>query len=152
MSNQEPDLVKTLTVPVAPDRAFAVFVDDLDAWWPLGSFSVGGETSSAAFERDADGRATRLVERLADGTTADWGRVTRWDPPHVVAVTWHPGERADAATLVEVRFSPADAGTDVVLTHSGWDALTDGAGARGRYEGGWDAVLAPFAERASAAG
>ena len=71
-------LVKSLAVPAAPERAIAVFVDELAAWWPLGAFSVGGETSTAAFERDADGRAVRLVETLADGTTTDWGRVTRW--------------------------------------------------------------------------
>ncbi|MFE6235975.1 SRPBCC domain-containing protein [Cellulosimicrobium sp. NPDC057862] len=143
-------LVKTLDVPAPPEHAFAVFVDELAAWWPLGAFSVGGETSTAAFERDADGRAVRLVETLADGTTADWGRVTRWDPPHAVAFTWHPGERADAATDVEVTFSPAGEGSDVVLTHSGWSARHDGAGARARYDDGWDLVLAPFAERAGA--
>ena len=145
-------LVKSLAVPAAPERAFAVFVDELAAWWPLGAFSVGGETSTAAFERDADGRAVRLVETLADGTTTDWGRVTRWDPPHAVAFTWHPGERADAATDVEVAFSPFGEGTDVVLTHSGWSARHDGAGARDRYDGGWELVLAPFAERAGGSG
>jgi uncharacterized protein YndB with AHSA1/START domain len=144
-------LVKTVTVPVPPERTFAVFVDELGAWWPLGAFSVGGETSTAAFTRDADGRATRLVETLADGTVTDWGRVTRWDPPHAVAFTWHPGERADAATDVEVTFAPAGEGTDVVLTHSGWSARSDGGGARERYEGGWDLVLAPFADRTRSA-
>lgn len=145
MTAATPPLVKTVAVPVAPEHAFALFVDELGAWWPLGAFSVGGETSTAAFERDADGRATRLVETLADGTTADWGRVTRWDPPDAVAFTWHPGERADAATDVEVTFSWSGKSTDVVLTHSGWDARSDGAGARERYDGGWDQVLAPFA-------
>jgi len=146
-----PGLVKTVAVTAPPERAFAVFVDDVDAWWPLDGFSVGGASSSVAFERGPDGRATRLVESLAAGGTADWGAVTRWDPPRAVAFTWHPGERADAATHVEVTFSPAGDGTDVVLTHSAWGERSDGERARATYDTGWELVLAPFAARAGAA-
>ncbi|OLT52285.1 SRPBCC domain-containing protein [Cellulosimicrobium sp. CUA-896] len=142
------DLVKTVTVPAPPARAFAVFVDEIGAWWPLGGFSVGGATSTVAFERDDDGRATRLVETLADGRAADWGTVTRWEPPRAVAFTWHPGERADAATHVEVTFTPDGDGTLVCLLHGAWAARSDGAAARERYDTGWEAVLAPFAAAA----
>ncbi|WP_435737858.1 SRPBCC domain-containing protein [Cellulosimicrobium sp. PMB13] len=143
-----PDLVKTVIVPARPDRAFAVFVEEVGAWWPLAGFSVGGASSSVAFERDPDGRATHLVETLADRGTAVWGAVTRWDPPHALAFTWHPGERADAATRVEVTFTPDGDATAVVLTHSGWEARADGEGARTRYDTGWELVLKPFAEHA----
>jgi uncharacterized protein YndB with AHSA1/START domain len=145
-----PDLVTTVTVPARPDRAFAVFVDEVGAWWPLAGFSVGGASSSVAFERDPDGRATRLVETLADGGSADWGTVTRWDPPHSLAFTWHPGEQADAATRVEVTFTPDGDATVVALTHSGWEARADGGAARTRYGTGWKLVLQPFAEHAAA--
>lgn len=141
-------MVKTVTVPARPDRAFAVFVDDIGAWWPLGGFSVGGESSTVAFARDDDGRATRLVETLAAGGTTDWGVVTRWEPPHVVAFTWHPGEGADAATHVEVTFTPDGDGTLVRLVHGGWAARADGAAACERYDTGWEVVLAPFAAAA----
>ncbi|WP_454042130.1 SRPBCC domain-containing protein [Cellulosimicrobium sp. Marseille-Q8652] len=144
-----PDLVKTVTVPARPDRAFAVFVDEVGAWWPLAGFSVGGASSSVAFERDPDGRATRLVETLADGGSTDWGTVTRWDPPHALAFTWHPGERADAATRVEVTFASDGDATVVVLTHSGWEARADGAAARTHYATGWELVLQPFVEHAA---
>ncbi|MBD5785610.1 SRPBCC domain-containing protein [Cellulosimicrobium terreum] len=160
-TDQLPDLVTEVTVPTGPDRAFALFVDEIGAWWPLAGFSSGGADSSVAFERAPDGRPARLVETLADGTTTDWGTVTAWDPPHAVAFTWHPGARADAATQVEVTFAPAtsdDTGdgradhdgsssTLVVLTHSGWDARSDAPSARARYETGWDVVLAPFIDR-----
>jgi uncharacterized protein YndB with AHSA1/START domain len=144
-----PELVKTVTVPGGPEHAFAVFVDQIGAWWPLADFSVGGTSSTVAFERDPEGGATQIVETLADGTTTGWGAVTRWDPPHALAFTWHPGERADAATRVEVTFTPDGGATLVVLTHSGWDAREDGQGARASYDRGWAAVLAPFAEHAA---
>lgn len=144
------DLVKTVTVAARPDRAFAVFVDDVGAWWPLGGFSVGGDSSSVAFARDAEGRATRLVETLTDGGTTDWGAVTRWEPPHAVAFTWHPGERADAATHVEVTFTPDGDGTLVRLVHGGWAARSDGAAASESYDTGWERVLAPFAAAVAA--
>jgi Activator of Hsp90 ATPase homolog 1-like protein len=143
------DLIKTVTVPARPDRAFTVFVDEIGTWWPLGGFSVGGASSTVAFERDAAGRAARLVETLADGTTTAWGSVTRWDPPRAVAFTWHPGERAESATHVEVTFTAEGDGTLVRLAHGGWSARTDGTAARERYDTGWEVVLAPLAAAAA---
>ena len=146
-----PDLVKTVAVTAPPERAFAVFVDDVDAWWPLDGFSVGGASSSVAFERGPEGHATRLVESLAAGGTADWGAVTRWDPPRAVAFTWHPGERADAATRVEVTFSPSDRSSHAECVSMTSVPSPDGERARATYDTGWELVLAPFAARAGAA-
>lgn len=44
-----------------------------------------------------------------------------------------------------MRFSPEGPGVRVELEHRGFDE----AGPRGRYEGGWDIVLAPFVEQAT---
>ena len=66
----------------------------------------------------------RIVERSAGGEAAVWGTVTRWEPPSVVAFSWHPGHPADRASQVEVTFTPAAPGRTMVrLEHTGWDVL-----------------------------
>ena len=57
-------------------------------------------------------------------------------------LSWHPGEPAADATVVEVEFTDDDDGTRVVLTHHGWERLGERAGtARASYAGGWLSVL-----------
>ena len=34
---------KELTLAVAPERAFALFTEDVSRWWPMRSHSVGGD-------------------------------------------------------------------------------------------------------------
>lgn len=61
------------------------------------------------------------------------------------AMTWHPGSDPARATRVEVCFDAADdGGTILQLRHDGWAARADGSRVRGRYDGGWDAVLGRF--------
>ena len=132
----------TVTVAVAPDRAFELFTSDIGEWWPLDTHSVGGASSTLDMECGPDGR---IVEHLADGGTDLWGRITTWDPPCRLAFTWHPGRDAEQATDVEVRFVAVDSGTRVELEHRGWERRADAASMRPRYESGWVAVLGCFA-------
>ncbi len=139
-------LTKTVRVAVARDRAFELFTARIGAWWPLATHSVGGATSRGlVLERRRGGR---LVELLADGSTADWGQVTAWEPPARVALTWHPGTPPEEATRVEVSFTSDGPGTLVTLVHSGWESRPDGTHARGGYETGWDSVLRPYVDLA----
>ncbi|MFH5823866.1 SRPBCC domain-containing protein [Georgenia sp. AZ-5] len=142
-------LVKTVTVPVGVDRAFELFTEEMSRWWPLVTHSVGeAQATGVTLEGRLGGR---IVETLADGSTSVWGTVTAWEPPGVVAFTWHPGRGADEATAVEMHFTEADGGTFVRLSHSGWAARDDAGSAWRSYDTGWERVLARYARLASGA-
>ena len=83
----------------------------------------------------------QIVERSADGRTAVWGTVTRWEPPRAVAFSWHPGQPAQPASHVEITFAARAGQTLVTLVHTGWDAFADPAAARAEYDQGWPMVL-----------
>ena len=141
-------LRKSAHVPQTTDEAFRIFVDDIAAWWPLASHSVGRDRATAVvFEHGLDGR---IVETYGDGDTTVWGTVTAWDPPNRVRFSWHPGTPEDEATEVEVTFTGDGAGgTRVELTHSGWGNRPDGTDTRSSYDTGWDLVFGAYAHRAA---
>ena len=130
-----------VTVRCTPARAFRVFTERIADWWPMATHSVHGEGGTVGFEEG------RLVERHGDRSEC-WGEVRRWDPPHALALTWHPGRGADEATEVEVSFTEEEQGrTRVRLVHSGWERRD--AAARESYVTGWAAVLARYVDAAA---
>jgi uncharacterized protein YndB with AHSA1/START domain len=134
---------KVVTVETTPERAFALFTGGIQQWWPLRTHSVGEQ--QAAGVSFGEGIGGTIVETLADGTTALWGRVTRWEPPHLVAFTWHPGNPESEAGEVRVTFTPDESGATLVeLVHTGWERRPDGARARDGYDSGWSTVLNEF--------
>jgi uncharacterized protein YndB with AHSA1/START domain len=140
---------KTIVVPLRSERAFALFTDRIGTWWPIATHSVGLEHARAV---DLDvSVGGELRETLDDGSTALWGTVLELDPPHRLAMTWHPGRDAEDATLLELTFTAlGDDATTVSLTHSGWERWEDGRDRRADYDSGWDAVLAGYVSIASA--
>jgi uncharacterized protein YndB with AHSA1/START domain len=142
-----PPVIRSITVPWARDAAFRRFTQDIATWWPLSSHSIGQDAAmTVTFEGRVGGR---IYETISGGTESDWGKVTAWDPPHRVAFTWHPGQQADTAQLVEVQFAAEGAGTRVQLTHSGWEKLGARQGQRMRraYGMGWAGVLRMYQGR-----
>jgi uncharacterized protein YndB with AHSA1/START domain len=141
-----PALRKVITVEATPERAFELFTTGIQQWWPLATHSVGEQQAvGVAF---GEGLGGTIVETLADGSTEVWARVTRWEPPHVVAFTWYPGNPESEAGNVEVTFTPnSSGGTVVELVHSGWDRRPDGGRARAGYDTGWDVVLDQFVRK-----
>jgi uncharacterized protein YndB with AHSA1/START domain len=140
---------KSVTVPATPDRAFELFTARFGDWWPLATHSVGTDKAAAvSFEAGLGGV---IVETLADGTTSTWGTVTQWEPPGLVAFSWHAGTPESEAGLVEVSFTPSGPGSTLVeLVHTGWENRPDGARARAGYQTGWDPVIDEY-KRAAAA-
>jgi uncharacterized protein YndB with AHSA1/START domain len=139
---------KSVTVPAAPRRAFELFTAHMHQWWPLPTHSVGAEHAVGIVFGAGAGAA--IVETMADGTTAVWGTVTRWEPPHRVAFTWHPGAAEAEATRVEVTFTQSGPASTVVrLVHSGWERRPDSASARANYDSGWEPVLGCFEQAAA---
>jgi uncharacterized protein YndB with AHSA1/START domain len=135
--------MKSVTVRRSVEEAFAHFTDEIATWWPLRSHSVGEEKAeTCVFEGRVGGK---IYERHRDGTTAVWGAVTAWERPHRAAFTWHPGRAPDTAQEVEVRFTPTDAGTQVDVTHSGWERYgAKAAEAHAGYDSGWEFVLGRY--------
>ena len=85
-----------------------------------------------------------VIEIAADGARHVWGEVLEWAPGAALRMTWHPGKMAEQGTQVRVTFAPDGDGCRVELTHSGWEALEDGAKMRAGYNSGWDGVLERF--------
>ena len=131
-------LVKKVVVPVGTERAFEVFTAEMSAWWPLPSHSVGEDSArEVRFEGAVGGR---IVEYGDTGEIASWGTVSDWDPPTSVSFTWHPGSDPQQAGHVTVTFRPVDDGTEVELTHSGWERRPAGNAT------GWDYVLGKYVD------
>jgi uncharacterized protein YndB with AHSA1/START domain len=150
---------KSVRVRASVERAFSVFVEQMETWWPA-THHIGDTPFEAIFVEPRVGG--RWYERNAQGKLCDWGTVLTWDPPHRVTFSWHVGPGHDSpdwkfdpdmakASEVEIRFSADGAGTTLVeLEHSklerhgeGYEqlrALFDGPGA-------WTGILEQFARR-----
>lgn len=119
-------------VEVAPDDAFRIFHEDLEAWWRRGlAYRVSrGDRGLLHLEPWVGGRLFESVDvpRSVRGEPASTaivtGRVLAWDPPRRMLLEWRgvnfaPGER----TEIDVRFEASRSGTLVTVTHTGWAAL-----------------------------
>jgi uncharacterized protein YndB with AHSA1/START domain len=139
-------LVKEVTVAVPVERAWTVFTNEIDAWWPASTHSIEPDrVREIVVEARAGGR---IVERWEDGTECSWGEIDVCEPPHRLRFSWHPYLDDRAATEVEVTFTAAEGGTIVRLEHRHWERLgaVQGAESRAQYDPGWDFVLGRYAE------
>ena len=143
---------KSVRVQVAIDRAFSVFVERMETWWPAEHHIGGQPFQTIVVEPHAGGR---WYERDAQGNECIWGQVLAWAPPHRVVFSWHLGPDwtfnpdMAKASEVEIRFTAeGPSRTLVELTHSelqrhgeGYEqlrAMLDGPNA-------WENTLAAFA-------
>jgi uncharacterized protein YndB with AHSA1/START domain len=149
---------KSLRVQAPIARAFSVFVEQMETWWPATHHIAKTPFESIFVEPRAGGR---WYERDANGQQCEWGTVLAWDPPHRVAFSWHLGpghDQADwqfnpdlsKASEVEIRFTAEGPQTTLVeLEHrnlerhgEGYEqlrAVFDGPGA-------WSGILAQYAK------
>ena len=145
---------KSVRVSVTPARAFSVFVEQMETWWPP-EHHIGGAAFEAIFVEPKVGG--RWYERDGSGKECDWGTVLEWNPPRLVTFSWHlgPDWKFDPdmkkASEVAIRFTPDAAGTLVELEHShidrhgeGWEQLREMLS----MPDAWQRTLAVFAERA----
>jgi uncharacterized protein YndB with AHSA1/START domain len=143
-------------VPATPARAFDAFTGEIGLWWrpnPLFAFTPRAP-GVLAFE---GGEGGRLIETRGDGKVFEIGRVSVWDPPRRLVVSWRQATFApDQTTEVEVRFEPAGEETRVTVEHRGWDRVPAGHVARHgfpatvflhRHGEWWQALLAALAAR-----
>ena len=104
-----PPVRKSVTVSAGVERAFHVFTDGFDTWWPR-SHSIGGvPLQKAVIEGKAGGRCYQLS---IDGSECDWGRILVWDPPSRFVIAWHLNPQwehepdATKASEVEITLQP----------------------------------------------
>lgn len=137
-------LVYSIEVRCSQSRAFDTWVSRPVTWWPLKDHSTfGAEAAAVVIEPGVGGR---IYERNHNGAERDWGRITGWDPPASLGFTWHIYGGPHEATDVEVSFDQIDsARTRVIVTHSGWERLTERAAElRNGNRAGWTALLNAF--------
>jgi hypothetical protein len=131
---------KSVRVQVPIERAFSVFVEQMETWWPA-THHIGKTPFETIFVEPLVGG--RWYERDVEGNLCDWGTVLGWDPPHPDMAK---------ASEVEIRFTAEGPGTTLVeLEHSKLErhgegheqlrAIFDGPGA-------WGDILARYAKTA----
>ncbi len=150
---------KSIRVKAPIERAFNVFVEQMETWWPA-THHIGSTPFEAIFVEPREGG--RWYERNAKGEICDWGTVLKWDPPHRVTFSWHVGPGHDSpewkfdgdmakASEVEIRFTAEGPGTTLVeLTHSKIEKHGEGAEQlRDMFDGpgAWEGILAHFAKK-----
>jgi uncharacterized protein YndB with AHSA1/START domain len=157
MTASETAVRKSVTVQASVDKAFRVFTEGLDTWWPRTHHIGKSPMTKGVIEGVAGGRC---YSEQADGTECDWGKILVWEPPHRFVMAWQVthtwGYEADLANAseVEVRFTPEPGGvTRVDLEHryferhgEGWEILRTSVDS----SGGWGLLLGLYAEKAAA--
>jgi uncharacterized protein YndB with AHSA1/START domain len=141
---------REITVQASPERAFAVFTDRFDSWWPRGHHIGEAEMSEAILEPRLGGR---WYERGVDGSECVWGEVLAWAPPHRLLLSWHIGGdwKLDPdpahASEIEISFTPVGDATRVDVEHRHFErhgataeALREGVGG----EDGWNGLLEAY--------
>jgi uncharacterized protein YndB with AHSA1/START domain len=144
---------KTIHVQATPERAFLVFTDEFDSWWPRTHHIGKSPMKKAIVEGKVGGRC--YTEQV-DGTECDWGTVLIWEPPHRLVLAWQItpewGYQPDRAlsSEVEIRFVPERGGTRVDLEHRHLERHGTGAESMRTAvdaPNGWSGLLQMFAAR-----
>jgi uncharacterized protein YndB with AHSA1/START domain len=142
---------KSVVVKATPQRAFEVFTDGVDRWWPR-THGIGATSIRRSIIEPFVGG--RWYTQHEDGSDLVVGHVQAWQPGErfvvswEVSATWKPDARAAFASVVEVRFTAeADGSTRVDLEHRDFERMgeQDGNIMRTGVDGGWPGMLALYA-------
>lgn len=136
-------LRKSLHLGAAPVEVWETFTREIDRWWPLETHSrLNGDAVTCRFEAKPGGR---IFEVSSAGDECAWGNVDVAERPSRLVCGWQPNPDQPAPTQIEVLFTPAGEGTQLVLVHRGWERLGAAAeAARADYDTGWDQILERF--------
>src|SRR2546425_8209142 len=76
-------IIKTIEVPCSQERAFKVFLNEMDSWWPLGKFTVSamGGAPAKAIRVEAK-QGGKIVEIGPNGTEYLWGTIKSRSEEH----------------------------------------------------------------------
>jgi uncharacterized protein YndB with AHSA1/START domain len=142
-----------VVVEAPVERAFAVFVEDIDKFKPREHNMLAVDIAETVFEPRAGGH---VYDRGVDGSECRWARVLAYEPPDRLLISWDIGSTwqietdPEKTSEVEIRFIAEDQQrTRVVLEHrnldrhlDGWEAVRAGVDS----EGGWPLYLRRYAD------
>lgn len=117
-----PDVRLEITVPLPPERAFDVFVQQMDVWWPrrgVFPYSFAPEGARPLHIRFEPTLGGRYYETFLDGGEYEIGRITTWAPPERLGYTWRDPTWA-GETRIELSFAAADDGARVGYEQDGF--------------------------------
>jgi uncharacterized protein YndB with AHSA1/START domain len=155
MTVDVPSVRKSVVVEASVERAFQVFTDGFDTWWPRSHHIGASPMARAVIEGRVGGRC---YGHCVDGTDCPWGTVTVWEPPRRFVFAWQitPDWKYQPdlgrASEVEVTFTADGSGTRVDLEHRNFQRHGEGAAAmRSGVDSpnGWGTLLKTFADAAS---
>ncbi|HZR26784.1 MAG TPA: SRPBCC family protein [Vicinamibacterales bacterium] len=144
-------VLKSITVRASAERAFKVFTDGFDTWWPRGHHIGSSPMKRAVIEPFVGGRC---YSEQVDGTDCPWGQILVWEPPQRFVMAWQitPEWKFQPnlaeASEVEIRFTPlGDGTTRVDLEHRHFERM--GAGGEAMRAGvdspnGWGGLMELF--------
>ncbi len=145
---------KSITVNASAERAFQIFTEGFDTWWPRTHHIGKSPMKKAIIEGRVGGRC---YSDQIDGTECDWGRILVWEPPRRFVMAWQitPAWQYEPdvakSSEVEVRFTPEPGGsTRVDLEHRYFERLgAGGAAMRTAVDssGGWSDLLQMFVKQ-----
>jgi hypothetical protein len=127
-----------VVVRCSPARAFALFTERPDVWWPANHRLLSDSTFS--LEPRVGGR---LVERAA-GEERVWAEVLEWSPSARLRLSWRMG---NAVTHALIDFTPDGPATRVRVEHTpGPSGLVgpDWQARAVRFDAGWTDLLGAF--------
>jgi uncharacterized protein YndB with AHSA1/START domain len=147
---------KQILVAVPAERAFRVFAEGMDLWWPPAHHLGAAALKRVVLEPRAGGRWYEVGE---DGAECQWGQVLVWEPPRRLVLAWQiNGDwRYDPSLITEVAVTfhvESATTTRVELVHGNLDRFGEKReAARKAFESpeGWQLGLGRFAQAALAA-
>ena len=136
---------KTITVNVSQARAFDVFTNGIDRWWPTGHGVGATPVTKSVIEPRLGGRWYTLHE---GGEEVTVGTIRVWEPPFRIVFSWQINASwkpdATVASEVEVTFTPQGPNTTRVdLEHRDFEVMGQESGEKMRSDvnGGWPGIL-----------
>ncbi len=116
---EEVVVTKSVRVQAPLAVAFDIFVGH--EWWPIESHHIAKKPGVVATLQPFPGG--RWFERAEDGSETDWGKVTIWQPPHRILLTWQvsaewtPVDDPLQGSVIEVTFvslGPSEVQVDLI--------------------------------------
>jgi hypothetical protein len=131
-------LVHVLSLRCDPAAAFDAYAR-IGEWWHPDYTSDAITLATVIIEPRVGGR---VFERHRDGHAVEWGRVTLWARPRVLAYTTHLAQLPETPSEILVMFEATANGCTVRLEHGGWTAANVEQRAKFRE---WPLLLRRFA-------
>jgi uncharacterized protein YndB with AHSA1/START domain len=148
---------KSITVDAPIDRAFHVFTQEMQTWWPPEHHLLDAQLAEMVVEPRVGGD---VYDVGTDGSKCRWARVLEYDPPNLFVFSWDINLEWEIETDLErtsevaITFTAeGENRTRVELEHrnldrhgEGWEKMRDAVGS----PDGWGVGLGRFAEAAAA--